>query len=91
MSAFTNIEAAIELIKHPRFKWAGGMRTACGIRIKEGWQIQTWLKAFHIDDMPVPDLADPATKGCLLDLVRKLSKDDDAYVVRVGGARVARA
>ena len=74
------VEVAINLADHPKFKWACGMKTACGTRIKAGWVMDKWLKAFDPEEAPVPDLNDPATRGCLLEIVRKLGKDDTAYV-----------
>ena len=76
------IEIAIQLINQRQFKWLGGMKTACGVRIKEGWQVDKWLPSFTIDDSPVPDIEDPGTKGCLLYLVRSISEDKDAYACR---------
>ena len=74
------IDVSINLMKHPKFKWQGGMLTACGTRIKGNWMIKQWLMKQYIDDRPVPDLDDPATRGCLLAQVRVLCKDPDAYV-----------
>lgn len=76
------VEVAIELVKQRKFKWMGGMKTACGVRIKEGWQIDKWLASFGLDDSPVPDINDPGTKGCLLYLVRSISEDSEAYACR---------
>ena len=76
------IEAAVKLLECKRFRWICGMRTACGVRVKKGWQIDTWLPSFHVDDSPVADLSDPATKGCLLMLVREVSEDKSAYCCR---------
>ena len=76
------IETAVDLADHPKFKWVGGMMTACGTRLSEGWQLDTWIQAFGAGEGPVPDLDDPATKGCLLDRIRTLSKDESAYVTK---------
>lgn len=79
---YNDIQLIVEMLAHPRFKWMCGMKTDCGVRIKSGWQIKKWLKGFHVDDSPLPDISDPATKGCLLAIVRKASKDKEAYVCR---------
>lgn len=75
----SNVEMGISLVEHPKFKWYCGMRTACGVRIKEGWHTNKWLPGFDPEEMPVPDIDDPATKGCLLDLVRQICSDKTAY------------
>lgn len=41
------------------------------------------LRAPRDRDQAVVDLRDPASEGCLLHLVRKVSGDPDAYVARV--------
>ena len=74
------VETAITLVDHPKFRWACGMKTGCGKRIQTGWTMDKWLKSFDPEEAPVPDLDDPATVGCLVALVRKLSKDETAYV-----------
>lgn len=76
----TDVDMGISLVEAKTFKWMCGMKTACGVRIKAGWQIDTWLKSFGKDEGPVPDINDPATKGCLLQLVRDISDDKDCYV-----------
>ena len=38
------IDAAIELADHPKFEWKGGMKTACGTRLKDGWMIKKWIQ-----------------------------------------------
>ena len=73
------IESAIKLLSCSSFKWKSGMATACGTRLKKGWQIDKWLPSFSLEDSPVPDLSDPATKGCLLEIVRTVSGDLAAY------------
>ena len=59
----------IALADSKSFKWMAGMRTFCGVRIKEGWLLRTWVNS-GVD--PVPDIDDPATKGCLLQLAREV-------------------
>ena len=71
-----------ELLAHPRFRWAPGMITDCGVRLQSRAQIKRWLKPIHVDDMPLPDLNDPATKGVLLSYVRKAAKDPEAYACK---------
>lgn len=75
-----DIVLAFDLIQASGFKWMCGMKTACGVRLKDGWQLKKWIKSFHIDDSPVPDINDPATRGCLLELARKASRDQECYV-----------
>lgn len=76
------LQAGISLLEHPKFAWKCGMKTACGTRMRAGWTIKTWIKSFDKDDSPIPDLNDPSTKGCLLDAVRTISKDESAYVAK---------
>lgn len=76
------LNVAIDLVDHPKFKWKCGMKTGCGKRIKSGWTMDKWLKSFEKDEAPIPDLDDPATQGCLLFLVRELSRDDSAYAAK---------
>ena len=78
--SLSNVELGIALVEHPKFQWYCGMKTACGVRIKEGWHTNKWLPSFDKDDLPVPDIEGPATKGCLLDLIRKIGPDKTAYV-----------
>ena len=68
----------IQLADCKQFKWLGGMKTVCGVRLREGWQLNTWVKE-QTEFPPVPDIKDPATLGCLLYIVRQICKDDSAY------------
>lgn len=82
MDEYDIIELSVDLVKCANFRWMGGMRTLCGVRLKEGWQIDTWIQKFSKDESPVPDLSDPATLGCLLSMVRELARDDGAYALK---------
>lgn len=79
------IELAQRLVKHRAFKWSAGMLTHEGYRlIRPGRSPDLWVCAAHnkralgrvLSVMTLrltgsyPDLADPATRGCLLDLAR---------------------
>lgn len=75
----TDVDVGIGLTAAKQFTWMCGMKTACGVRIKSGWQLTKWLPSFGKDEGPVPDINDPATKGCLLHLVREMSDDKDCY------------
>ena len=77
-----DIDVGQNLLKSKNFKWLCGMKTSCGVRLKAGWQLDKWIHQFNYDDSPVPDINDPATKGCLLSIVRSLSKDKECYVCR---------
>ena len=79
MSREISEDVEIRLADCKRFKWMCGMKTACGVRLKKGWQLDTWIKK-QTEFPPVPDIQDPATKGCLLHLVREISEDSSAYV-----------
>lgn len=79
------IALARHLTEHPAFKWTAGMcaMTACDHRWRlvaditglfgdgEGHDSRMfgWEKTSHHSGA-VPDLTDPATRGCLLDLAR---------------------
>lgn len=68
----------IELADCKHFKWMAGMLTLCGARIRKGWLLDNWV--LRDEFPPVPDIKDPATKGCLLALIRSLTKDAASYV-----------
>ena len=67
-------ELAITLSKHPNFRWREGMRDTRGLRVVE---LDLW------DAAAPPDLADPATGGCLLAALDETGRLTD--VVREGG------
>ena len=76
LQPITDLE--IQLADCDSFKWLGGMKTVCGVRLREGWQLDTWVKA-QTEFPPVPDIKDPATRGCLLQIIRDISRDESAY------------
>ena len=81
MTDYTELGKRIVACKH--FRFMDGMRTLCGIRLVEGgvdyiighrsgptshgggWVDTTDLAGIY------PDLSDPATKGCVLQLIRE--------------------
>ena len=72
----------VALADSPSFRWMGGMRTFCGVRIKKGWLLDTWVNG---DIQPVPDIEDPATKGCLLLLAREIEGKQSIFCICSGG------
>ena len=75
------LDYGVKLEAHPNFKWESGMKTMCGVRLKEGWLLNTWVKR-DPEFAPIPDIEDAATKGCLLSIVRRITKDDEAHVAK---------
>ena len=92
------IAVARELVKARGFRWVAGMLAVDlqpqvwdSIRIgaarvdedgdRPGW---SYGHAWYPLDTPVPDLADPATLGCLLALTREVWGQPDLYVMREG-------
>lgn len=67
----------------PRWRWLPGMKNQAGTRIvrveKDGYMVgipRGWKLTTCVDTGYPPDLADPATLGCLLALVREAYEDD---------------
>lgn len=89
------MDLAYRLNKHPALKWSAGMLTHEGYRlIRPGRSPDLWVCAAHnkralgrvLSVMTLrltgsyPDLADPATVGCLLALVREVWRSPYAKV-----------
>lgn len=75
-------EVAQRAVSCKGWRWLPGMRTSTGVRVlrieEDGYTIGWQEKAGHIWTVGpehVPDLADPATLGCMLALVRQAWED----------------
>lgn len=75
-----NVDIEIALADCRNFTWMCGMKTLCGVRITQ-WHLNKWL-ATQSEFPPVPDINDPATKGCLLQMIRDITNDTSAYVTQ---------
>lgn len=72
------VELARQAVKATHWRWMPGMRTLAGSRVTvvedEGAYVLVlptgWKQQILPDDPGLPDLADPATVGCLTHLVR---------------------
>lgn len=87
-------ELARRAVACKRWRWIPGMRTSEGWRVirnrtesscmaydenPENWQVAD----NYFQDGKIPDLSDPATLGCLLALVRKAHRDQEAHIVKL--------
>jgi hypothetical protein len=60
----TELDLARRLVAHPKWAWAGGMLWGHGDPATRDWCWGRWPDP-PAPDGSIPDLADPATRGCL--------------------------
>lgn len=86
------VEASRKLITLKSWEWMPGMLGVRFCNPDKSDYLKPEVRIQGIRDVEtanafrsIPDLTDPATLGCLLYLVRKASKDPDAYLCNYGG------